>query len=351
MPMLDVFRSDMFSTVALTAAINKLPYVPSRIGEMGLFVKKGIANTTAVVEEQLGRLMLVQSAARGTMPNAYGGKRRQGKAFLVPHLPLNAAVMAEDVQNVRAFGSESETETVVNKVNDKLAEMKQNLETTKEYHRISALQGVIYDADATTVIYNWFSEFGLTQKNYTIDFGFGTSGTGSDMVSNNTSVKQVSAQVKRYMQDKLGATPFQEIRALVGSQAYDGLINSHEVMAAYNRYMEGQFLRDQQARTTGGFPYAGINWEEYRGWLGSTPFLPVGQITFFPVGVPDLFQEVMAPADFIEAVNTVGQEYYAKQEIMKFDVGVELHVQTNPLMLCTRPQVLVSAGIIGYTGS
>ncbi len=350
MPMLDVFRSDAFSTVSLTAAINKLPYVPSRLGEMGLFVKKGIANTTAVVDEQLGRLMLVQTASRGTMPNAYGGKRRQAKAFLVPHLPLNSAVMAEDVQNIRAFGSEAELETVVNKVNDKLAEMKQNLETTKEWHRIGAIQGIILDADGTTVIYNLFTEFSLTQKNYTIDFSYGTSGS-TDVVSSNTSVKQVAAQVKRYMQDKLGATPFQEIHALVGSQAYDGLITCHEVQSAYNRYMEGQFLRDQQARTVGGFPYAGVVFEEYRGWLGSTPFLPVGQFNFFPVGVPDLFQEIMAPADFIEAVNTVGQEYYAKQEIMKFDVGVELHTQTNPLMICNRPQVLVSAGMIGYAGS
>jgi Phage major capsid protein E len=37
MPALDIFSSSAFTMVALTDAINKMPYVPGRIGQLGLF--------------------------------------------------------------------------------------------------------------------------------------------------------------------------------------------------------------------------------------------------------------------------------------------------------------------------
>jgi hypothetical protein len=331
----------------MTAAINKLPYVPSRLGDMGLFTKKGIATTSAVIEERLGKLSLVQTAARGTMPNANMAVDRRAKSFLVPHLPINGAVMAEDIQNVRAFGTENENETVVGRVNDKLAELKQNLEVTKEWHRAGCIQGITYDADASTVLYNWFTEFAVNQTQYQVNFAYAS----GDEIQTNNSVKQYSAQAKRAIQDALGATPFTGLHAMCGSEFYDGLITSPEVAAAYNRFQDGAFLRDQQARVTGGFPYAGIIWEEYRGWLGSTPFFPLNSAVIFPIGVPDLFMEIMAPADFIESANTIGQEFYAKQRIRDFETGIDIHAQANPLMVCTRPASLIKMTFTGYTGS
>ena len=49
----------------------------------------------------------------------------------------------------------------------------------------------------------------------------------------------------------------------------------------------------------------------------------------------------MAPADFNETVNTLGQPLYAKQEPRKFERGTDLHTQSNPLPMCHRPGVLV----------
>ncbi len=43
----------------------------------------------------------------------------------------------------------------------------------------------------------------------------------------------------------------------------------------------------------------------------------------------------------METVNTPGLPRYAKQARMKFDRGVELHTQSNPLPLCVRPHLLV----------
>ena len=55
----------------------------------------------------------------------------------------------------------------------------------------------------------------------------------------------------------------------------------------------------------------------------------------------DLFRTYFAPADFNETANTLGLPLYAKQAPRKFERGTDLHVQSNPLPLCLRPEILV----------
>ena len=49
----------------------------------------------------------------------------------------------------------------------------------------------------------------------------------------------------------------------------------------------------------------------------------------------------MAPADFNETANTLGQPLYAKHEPRKFERVTDLHNQSNPFPMCHRPGVLV----------
>jgi hypothetical protein len=47
-------------------------------------------------------------------------------------------------------------------------------------------------------------------------------------------------------------------------------------------------------------------------------------------------------ADFVETANTIGLPRYAKQAVdQQFARWVMLHVQSNPLPICTRPRVLI----------
>jgi hypothetical protein len=327
-PILDVFNGDIFSTVSLTQAIDKLPYVPARIGQMGLFRSRGIPTTTAVIEERHGKLSLIPTAARGTMPTALSGRDREARAFNIPHLPVNSAVMADDVQNVRSFGSENNLEAISSLVNDKMGMMKQDLETTLEYHRVGALHGKVLDADGATTVYNFFTEFGVTEV--VVNIAFGTD-----------SIKQKGLDITREIEDALGATPYTRIHAMCGNNYFDALINDPEVKDAFERYQNNAFARADPGQQRKGFEYAGIIWENYRGKVGSVDFFDTDQARFFPVGVPGLFDTIYAPAPFMETVNTIGRPMYAKQERMKFDVGVELHAETNPLVMCTRPKCLV----------
>jgi Phage major capsid protein E len=97
-----------------------------------------------------------------------------------------------------------------------------------------------------------------------------------------------------------------------------------------------------QAR--GSFEYSSIVFEEYRGRVGSVDFTDASKAYFFPVGVPGLFRQYNAPADFVETANTIGLPRYAKQAVdQQFARWVMLHVQSNPLPICTRPRVLIKA--------
>jgi hypothetical protein len=61
----------------------------------------------------------------------------------------------------------------------------------------------------------------------------------------------------------------------------------------------------------------------------------------FPIGTPGLYRTYMAPADYMDTVNTPGQRRYARQWNRLDGKGVHLQLQMNTLNLCTRPKVLM----------
>ncbi|MBC8270333.1 MAG: major capsid protein, partial [Rhodospirillaceae bacterium] len=77
MPALDVFNSNAFSMVSLTDSINQIPFMPGRIGKLGLFREQGVATTSVLIEEKEGSLTLVETTARGApaVQNAHNKRR------------------------------------------------------------------------------------------------------------------------------------------------------------------------------------------------------------------------------------------------------------------------------------
>jgi Phage major capsid protein E len=99
--------------------------------------------------------------------------------------------------------------------------------------------------------------------------------------------------IRRKIEDELGAQPYEHIHAICGAKFFDDLITHSEVEKAYERWLDGAFLRQGQAH--GSFEYAGILFEEYRGRVGSVDFTDAAEAYFFPVGVPGLFRQYMRP--------------------------------------------------------
>lgn len=117
------------------------------------------------------------------------------------------------------------------------------------------------------------------------------------------------------------------------------------------RLVQQQQLRTmhERARQRDALPLAarqlrgpgGCTFERYRGRVGDIGYVADDEAHAVPEGVPELFITRFAPADYVEAVNTTGLPYYAKQELMDFGKGVEIEAQSNPIHLCTRPKAIV----------
>lgn len=331
---LDVFKSDAFSMHSLTATINKLPFQPTRLAQLALFDSRGIMTTSIDVEEQSGRLTLIQSSPRGSVAADFlGEKKRTMRTFKALHFERDSKVRGDEIQNVRAFGSETELQTIEAIVADRMSELTPMHDVTLEFQRINAVQGLLIDADGTT-LYNLFTEFGVTQQ--TQDFAFTT--TTLDVRGKVTAAKRLS-------EAELGGTMVTGYRAFCGATFFDALVSHPNVIAAF-QYQQGQVLASD---LRDGFKFGDVTWEEYRGSVTKPDSVGGGSATFvntdqaFLVPQAPIFITRFAPADYSETANTIGLPRYAKmfQDPGGLNKFQGINTQSNPISLCLRPRAVI----------
>ncbi len=247
--------------------------------------------------------------------------------FNTVHLPQRATIKADEIQNLRAFGSETELEALQTVVNRRLGKMRRQLDATHEFHRIGAIKGQVLDADGRSVVVDLLTAFGIKQT--VIEFELGQAAT---------EIRTKCQLVLDEIEDALGNIPFSGARVLCGRNFWNKLIVLKTVKETYLNTAMAAALRGD---TRDAFDIGGCTFERYRGRVGNIGYVADDEAHAVPEGVPDLFITRFAPADYVEAVNTTGLPYYAKQELMDFGKGVELEAQSNPIHLCTRPKAII----------
>jgi hypothetical protein len=325
------FNNPGFSMASLTAAINIIPNRYGRIGQMGLFNPKPVIHRNVIVEEMHGVLNLLPTLPPGS-PGTLGtqGKRRV-RSFIIPHIPHDDVVLPEEVQGIRAFGTENQLDAIAGVMARKLETMRNKHAITLEHLRMGALKGQILDADGS-VIYDLFTQFNVTQTSVNFVLNTGT-----------TKVKTKCNEVLRTIEKNLMGEVATGVRVLCSTQFFDALTSHDNVEKAFTFYQQGAALVND---TRNGFRFGGLVFEEYVGFATDAAgnvrkFIADNEALAFPEGTMDTFATYFSPADFNETVNTLGQELYAKQEPRKFDRGTDLHTQSNPLPMCHRPGVLI----------
>lgn len=317
---------DMFSVANLTAAVNKLPAIPGKVGAMGLFDEKGVTSTSVVIDEREGRLVLVPNTSRNDDPAPMKGSKRKRRTFETLHLPLNRPILPSQLQGVAAFGQEDATAPVATVINDNLQELKNSIEATREFQRVGALRGKLLDADGE-VISDLFKEFEVSQKKITVAL----SNAG-------TNVRKACLDAKRFSESKLGGVMVTGFRALCGPDWFDAMIDHEKVKAAFANYQEAQDRLGGDVRS--GFTFGGIEFIEYDVTVSSQRFIPADIAQVFPMA-RGVFRMFNAPANYNETVNTIGQPFYSKAEERKLGKGWDLEAQANPLAMCLFPEALV----------
>jgi Phage major capsid protein E len=340
MASLDVFRGDMFSTIALTTAVEKVPYKPGALGEMGIFEPDPIRNTTLAIESRQGKLVLVPFSERGQEGTQRTTEKRKGFFFDIPRLMHDDTITANELQNIRAFGTETELMQIEAEVARRVAGptgLTSNIEYTWEYQRLAAVQGLCLDADGT-VKFNFFNEFSIAQP-AEVPFNLAAGVANSLRPICNNLIRLMSRASQ-------GAfTTSTRVMALCGDSFYDLLVNHPDVIRTYINWAAAADLRDgSQGAAFEAFSFSGITWLNYRGSDDATTIaIATDKAKFFPVGAPGVFKVAYAPGESFEWVNTPGKPMYL-MPIFDRDRNAwwKVEAYSYPLHICVRPEVLQS---------
>ena len=342
--LLNVFgqNPDVFGVIPLTDAINRPVVVPGRIGQMGIFLETSVTTVDIAIEERDGLLILVPPTPRGGPGVTLPKPPRAMRVLRAPHHEINDAIMAEEVQGVRAWGTESDVEMVMDKVADRLVIHRNSHEATIEHARIGALGGIVTYADGSKL--DLFKEFDVTQEPV-VDFGL-----DSPPATPDGSLRKQVTDVVRLISKNLGAVTVSGVTGLCGHEFFDLLLSHPEVRITYINtpaaaVLREPYIRNESGNIIGSFPFGGVTFETYGAWVGGTEFIKPNECHFFPNNVPNLFKTYMAPADYNETVNRPGQRLYTKQYEMPNDKGVHFDTQQNLLHICTRPKALVKGQV------
>lgn len=333
-----------YTGVELTSNIDILPNQWGLIGDLGMFEEEGVSSTVVELRYRDGYVSVLGEAERGTIPTVASGDQEAAVFLKVPHFPDTDLIRPEDLQDKFAFqpgdGQALRPRTAEDELVRRLAKIKLKHDLTREYLRMGAIKGKIYDGKGT-LLYDLFSTFGITQQVFTFTF--------SDPTFN---VQQYTYDVARYMELNLHGDVMDGIDALVSPEFFDALTSHPKVEQFWLNWNSRMF-----GDTRKGFRFGSINFIEYNAQTPNAPLTGIlqqqtqaqsGMLRFieadagyaYPSGTRDSFKTYNAPPNVIQMVNKPGIKIYVSPKILDHGKGIELFSESNPLPVCRRPNVL-----------
>ena len=327
------FDAGGYSLAEMTQAINILPNLYTRLGQLGLFRFQGVTQRSVVIEQREGVLSLLPSVPLGAPATLGTREMRSMRSFSLPWIPHDDIILPGDIQGVPALGMSDMADPLTEVMTEKLTVMRRKHAQTREYMEMNALRGIVKDGAGST-LYDYFAEFGLEQ--ISVDFAFGTAGSN---------IQAKVRTVLRAIEDNLMGETMSTAHALVSSEFFDKLISHPKTEDAYKFFSAsgGQPLRDDMRRA---FPFGGLLFEEYNGRAplsnGTTErFIGVGEGIAFPLGTFDTFTTYGGPANLLEAANTVGLPLYARQQVDAKGRWIDLMTEASILPVNKRPRLAI----------
>lgn len=330
--------ANAFEMVDYTEELAIVPNSWTLMNESGLFSPESLTTKTVTFEETNRTLALIGDAVWGAKPQANKDDIRKIRAYSVAHFPIVDALLPKDIQGVRAYGSQTATDTKDAAMARKINRIRKNMDITMEVARFSTLTtGNVY-APNGTLAGNFFTDFGITQT--AVDFLLGTAGT--DVIAK---VESVIAA----MQDN--AQTGDVITGIIGyaSPEFFGKLIAHaKVQAAYTYYTAtaGQeILRNRAGGMESGlyrqFEFGGIRFIEVRTVLAGTRLVPANECHFIPTGTQDSFVTYFAPAERFGYENTIAEQAYLWTFADPKGTHIDIEGEYNFINVLRRPQLVI----------
>lgn len=326
----DIHGGDPFSLESLTAAINNQPYRPGQVSATGMFEEDSVTTVNISIELKDGKLGLVNTSERGGSGETTDDEKRRKVPFNIDHYQRNDSILADEVQGVRAFGSEDEAEILENRVNSKASRHAADLTMTLEHQRVGAMKGIVTEKSGA-VLHDLYSIFGLAVP----------AAVSLELDVVETDVGGRVQDIVYSIEDELD-TPNDGLHAFTGRDLHRSLWRHKSVVDTFKYHSGAEVLRRDVPDV---FDFGGVTWERYKTGAKATTdlgaaYIGADEARLAPKGVPGLFLTRFAPADYIETVNTPGLPFYSRAVEKPNGKGYDLEVQMNAISICTNPAVL-----------
>lgn len=335
----DVFNADPFTAVSMSAAIDKMDYVPQGLGAIpGLFEVEPIRTETFWIETRSMGASLIPTSIRGEAPKQVGSDARNARAFKTRRLAKASRITASELLSIRSFGSEMNLKTLQEEVARRQLKLKRDFDLTFENLRMGAVLGKTVDADAST-IYDWAAEWSQSipaEVDFDLDNGSPAAGA----------VRKKCYAARRSILKALNtisvATP--RIVAICGDAFWDDLTSHPEVEKTFLNWSAAVDLRNNHGQEWAEFRYGGIDFINYRGTDdGTTLGVNTDKAKFFPVGA-GIFRWVLSPGEKFQHLGSVGQELYSSMLMDPArDSWADVETYSYPMSVCTMPSALYQA--------
>lgn len=352
--LMDIFNNDAFRMVTMTAAVNKTPYRPDFLGSLGIFTPSPIRTIDAAVAiTDNGTIEVVQTSPRGAPPYEQKTQPQNIRSFRTPRIAIGDTIYAHELQGIiaRSVMAGGDVNVLLQDLQSEMAYrldgptgLRSKVEATKERMRLGAIAGVVLDKDGST-LYNWPTAFGVSLPTE-IAFDLSAASPAPGVLT--TLIRTTERSIMR----AAGAGQQQgtaRLIALCGDTFFDNLVKHADVLPSWNVFQANAATRIALGATDGirafsTFTYGNIDWINYRGTDdNSTIAIAADKCKFIPVGIPGLFQEVLAPAETFDYINTLGLPIYVMvMPDRERNQYVRLETYSYPMYIATRPDLLFS---------
>lgn len=345
---LDIFKNDAFSVTSLQRVATNAPYIPQALGAMRLFDPKPILTEDVLLFEEDGGFTIIPTTERGG-PDIQQ-TRRQGRMRGLSTLRLSKkdTVRAGELSAVAdtALPESIRLRNAQTLTANRTAQLKTDLEATKEFHRLGALRGKLYDADGVTLLVDYFAAYGIATP-AVIDFDFSSITAGTLAVYIQTNVRDPIVDI---LQPAGRLTPQTRVAALVGDNFWYGLIQHPDVVKRWEAMENARAIALAmnplaQPPRYDTLEYGNVTFMHYQGSSAGEIDLDPDEAIFFPIGAKDVFNVYWAPGETLLDAGQIGRPEYLyvqpdpRDQMPSF---VEIFLRAYPLYACIFPKALLA---------
>jgi len=341
----DIDAAFPYTSAEITEAINEINRVYGKINAMGVFTRENIDSTIVRLTINNGEITILPVTERGAP--ATNDENDGSKTLFVEcaHIPHKGLIKPEDLQNfIDIIARGSVKRTAESELAKKLAKHRLKHDQTLEYMEMNTLKGVWKDGRGRVVM-DWFEFFGVTKK--VIAF---------DLANPNVDLIAKTDELSNHIHDSLTDDTSTGAAVLVSREFYNSFVQHPK----YEKYLDKTDAFNRMANmpynTEGGARgrrtvFGGVIFEEYNGQVtrwdkngagvrNKERMIEANKGHAIPLGTQDTFCTYFGAPYTVTGANEDGQDIYVTRHDLPHEEGIELKSQSNPLIICKRPQAL-----------